>query len=431
MDNEYLELMDKLNSDDVNIRLESLKKLKDKVKRGEVKRPAKGKDVNNHIHTFYSFSPYSPSKAMWMAYNAGLEAAGIIDHDTISGAIEFIEAGRILGVGTTVGLECRADFSKTPLNGRSLNNPDQKSIAYIVIHGVPHNKIDELNQYFASCREKRNDRNSIMVERINDIMRPHGISLDFNDDVIPLSKWNEGGSITERHILYGLSIKLVEKFGKGSQLVLFLKESMNINLNSSMEGYLYDTENEFYLYDLLGILKSEMVPMFYVDANEECPDAEEIVKFARKIGAIPSYAYLGDVTHSVTGDKRDQKFEDDYLELLFDVIKEIGFNAVTYMPSRNSIEQLERVKHLCESYGFLQISGEDINGPRQQFLCTAIRNREFVSLYDSTWALIGHEIEATHDINKGMFSKKVCDEYPDLCERINVFKKIGILKGSS
>ena len=32
------------------------------------------------------FSPYSPSKAIWMAYLAGLTTAGIMDHDSVSGA---------------------------------------------------------------------------------------------------------------------------------------------------------------------------------------------------------------------------------------------------------------------------------------------------------------------------------------------------------
>ena len=31
----------------------------------------------------------------------------------------------------------------------------------------------------------------------------------------------------------------------------------------------------------------------------------------------------------MTGDKKTQKFEDDYLDLLFDVIKDLGFDAVT------------------------------------------------------------------------------------------------------
>ena len=92
---------------------------------GKIPYPKKMGYINNHIHTTYSFSPYSPTKAIWMAFNAGLATAGIMDHDTISGAGEFIEAGRIMGMATTIGIECRVDFSKTPIGGRRINNPDQ------------------------------------------------------------------------------------------------------------------------------------------------------------------------------------------------------------------------------------------------------------------------------------------------------------------
>ena len=46
--------------------------------------------INNHIHTTYSFSPYSPTAAVYAARMEGLCTAGIIDHDSISGAEEFI-----------------------------------------------------------------------------------------------------------------------------------------------------------------------------------------------------------------------------------------------------------------------------------------------------------------------------------------------------
>lgn len=426
MNNKYLGYVDNLNHDDKNIRLQSLRTLKDAIDKGEIEKPAAGNDVNNHIHTTYSFSPYSPTKAVWMAYSAGLATAGIMDHDSISGAREFIEAGKIIGLATTIGMECRVDFSKTTLKGRRINNPDQKTVAYIAIHGVPHSKIDVLNDYFAPYREKRNIRNSRMVDRINEIMCPYGIALDFETDIKPLSKWSEGGSVTERHILYRLSIKLVERFGKGIELVDFLKNNLKLNINAKVEGYLSDPENPFYVYDLLGGLKSDMVSMFYIDADEECPDVADVIRLCNEIGAISAYAYLGDITNSVTGDKKSQKFEDDYIEELFDVIKGIGFTAVTYMPSRNTIEQLRRVKSLCEKYGLLQISGEDINTPRQSFICTAARNGEFSNLYDSTWALIGHEISATQDIKTSIISKKTSAKYSDLKERIMAFKEIGL-----
>ena len=136
-----------------------------------------------------------------------------------------------------------------------------------------------------------------------------------------------------------------------------------------------------------------------------------------------AYAYLGDVGESVTGDKK-RKFEDDYLEELFEVLADLGFMAVTYMPSRNTMEQLTRLKILCKQYNFFEISGEDINSPRQSFICEALAKPEFANLSESTWALIGHEIAATKDLDDAFFSPSTIAKYPDLNERIKVYMQI-------
>jgi len=39
----------------------------------------------------------------------------------------------------------------------------------------------------------------------------------------------------------------------------------------------------------------------------------------------------------------------------------------------------------------MEISGEDINSPRQSFICKALDDPAFSNLADSTWALIRHE----------------------------------------
>ena len=57
-----------------------------------------------------------------------------------------------------------------------------------------------------------------------------------------------------------------------------------------------------------------------------------------------------------------------------------------------------RLRALCDRYGMLQISGEDINSPRQKFICEAMRDPIFANLLDTTWALIHHEQAATEDI---------------------------------
>ncbi len=425
MNNKYQPYFDNLNNEDVRARLDSLAQLAAGIRKGDIEKPLRSNDVNNHIHTFYSFSPYSPSKALWLAYNAGLTTAGIMDHDSISGAREFIEAGKIIGMATTIGAECRVDFSKTPLNGRRINNPDQMSVAYMTMHGVPHTQIDKVRAFFVPFSEARNSRNARMTDRINEMMKPFDIALDFEKEVKPLSKQKEGGSITERHILFALSHKLMENFGKGPRLVDFLRKELKIEISSKNERILLDHDNAFYDYDLLGALKSAMVGMFYIDAAEECPDVREVIALCKETGSIAAYAYLGDVVDSATGDKKSQKFEDDYIEELFETIKTLGFNSVTYMPSRNTTEQLERLKSLCERDELFQISGEDINSPRQKFVCEAMRKPEFSNLIDSTWALIGHEKAATEDLSQGMFSEETVKKHPVLEDRIRIYKKTG------
>lgn len=173
------------------------------------------------------------------------------------------------------------------------------------------------------------------------------------------------------------------------------------------------------------MLKGDLVEAFYLPAAEECPPIEDVVKLADEVGCILAYAYLGDVGDSVTGDKKAQKFEDDYLDLLFDVITDLGFKAVTYMPSRNTLDQLLRLKSLCKKHNLFEISGEDINTPRQSFICEALTRLEFHNLIDSTWALIGHELAATENLDNGLFTAATTAKYPSLEERIQVYKKIG------
>lgn len=398
-------LIEKLNDKDVNVRLASLKALKDMIDAGEIPAPVQGNDVNNHIHTTYSFSPYSPTKAVWMAYNAGLKTAGIMDHDSLSGAREFIKAAEIVGLLSTIGVECRASFKNTPFYDRRINNPDQNGVAYMALHGVPHQMIDTVIEFFKPYSAARNRRNRKMIDNINGLIAKAGISVDFDADVVPLSNSAEGGSITERHLLYALSKKITARFGKGPQVVAFLKNDLGISISAKVEGFLNDENNEVYEYDLLGALKSNMVEKFYIDATDECPDVTEVIALAEKTGAISAYAYLGDVGNSVTGDKKAQKFEDSYLDELFEELHKLGYNAVTYMPSRNTMDQLRRVRGLCDKWNLFQISGEDINSPRQKFICEAQRNPEFKNLYDATMALIAHEKAASEDITKAMFYK--------------------------
>jgi hypothetical protein len=178
--------------------------------------------------------------------------------------------------------------------------------------------------------------------------------------------------------------------GKGQAMVEQLR-SMGLTLSEKQTTQMLDTAYPFYEYDLLGILKSVFVPQIFIDATDECPKLSDMVKLCKEIDAFLCYAYLGDVENSVTGDKKAQKFEDDYLEDVFECLKEEGVTSVTYMPTRNTPMQLQRLRALCDQYGMFQISGEDINSPRQSFVIKAMENPLFQNLIDATWKLIEHE----------------------------------------
>ena len=386
------ELVEQLNNPAKDSRLSALRELTGMYKSGKLIHPETGINVNNHIHTTYSFSPYSPAKAVYLAWESGLATAGIMDHDSVGGILEFIEAAKITDFPVTVGFECRCRLTDTPFEGKRINNPDQKSVAYLAMHAIPHQKLGEAEEFLAPYREKRNLRNRKMVDRLNSKLLPYGISLCFDRDVLPLSQHLSGGSVTERHVLYALCAALTEK--------------------------------ELSRHFLLGLFKSQLIESIYVDADEELPHLTDVIDLSEKLGAIPAYAYLGDVGQSVTGDKKTQAFEDAYLDELLVYLKKSGIRAVTYMPARNSDQQLERIIKLCIDNALFQISGEDINSPLQSFVCEKIETPECRHLIDSAWALIGHELATQSGISNGIFAPGTAEKMPDLDDRIQYYASL-------
>lgn len=240
--------------------------------------------INNHIHTTYSFSPYSPTAAVFAARMEGLCTAGIIDHDSISGAEEFLDAAKLAEMPVTIGMECRVSMKGTRLEGRRTNNPDQVGVSYMTIQGVPHDKIHRLTAFFEPYQAARHARNRLMVDAINRLV---GAQLDYDRDVLPLSMASEGGGVTERHLMYALAIRLVKEVGKGQPMVDKLT-SMGMQLSEKQKTTLLDTAYPFYEYDVLGMLKGTFVPKIYIDADAECPKLSDMVALCREVDAQKS-----------------------------------------------------------------------------------------------------------------------------------------------
>jgi hypothetical protein len=419
-------IIQEINSRNKKFRLYGLEKIY-KLIEIEKKQFKKTEEVNNHLHTIYSFSPYSPSMAAYLAWKAGLQAVGIMDHDSVSGCKELIEACKIIEIASTVGFELRVNFSGTIVEERKLNDPDSKNIGYIAIHGIVESKLPEAKKFLNPIQIARNKRNKKILAKLNNLINSYRMEeIDFNKEVYKISQAKEGGSITERHILFAFARKIIQKTGKGEKLISFLKDNLDIVLSEKIKKFLLDENNQFYLYDLLGILKSSFLDKIFIQPDyDECISVYEAVKFSHSINAIPAYAYLGDVTDSPTGDKRAEKFEDDFLEELIPELKKIGFKAMTYMPPRNTLSQLLRLQGLCKKYELMEISGVDINSPRQSFNYPIILRPEFAHLIEATWALIAHEKLANYDEKYALFNNKNPLKGKSLKERIVIYSEIG------
>lgn len=395
------------------------------------------KESNNHIHTIYSFSPYTPSMAALRGREAGLRVVGSVDHDSIGAAAEMREAASILGMGAVTGFEVRVQLhtpaeveaGKARFADRKLNNPDSVGVAYMTVQGIPARSRAAVEQFLAPIRAARIERTKRMAEAANEILRSvEAPTFDFERDVLGISMAHDGGTVTERHLLFAMAGALIEGFGKGEGLVEGL-EKMGIKLGDDVRRALADRSNPFLQYDLLGVLKSEYLEQFYIQPKHqseggELPDAPSVVEFAKSIGAIPCYAYLGDVTESPTGDKKAEKFEDKYLDELVEYLAGIGFPAITYMPPRNTDDQLKRLAKLAKKHGLIEVSGVDINQPRQQFNCPELGEKRFDHLNTATWALVAHETLG-EDERYGLLSPNNPLTDKPLLKRVERYGKLG------
>ncbi len=397
---------------------------------------ARSGESNNHIHTCYSFSPYTPAAAALAARRAGLDVAGSVDHDSYAAASEMRAACALLGIGSVTGFELRVSLAAAAANfpektarlltERKLNNPDSKGIIYMTVQGVPADAQTEVDAFLLPIRHARLARTRRMAARANKLLSNLALpAIDFERDILAASKFADGGTVTERHLLAAVSRSILTEVAPGPKLTAWLEEKLGLALSAPQRRTLSDSGNPYLVYDLLGTLKAGFLDRIFIQPDEECADVRAVIDLAKRIGAIPAYAYLGDVAESPTGDKKAEKFEDDILDELVPALRDLGFPAITYMPPRNTKAQLLRLQNLCARYGFMEISGVDINQPRQSFNCPELHMPEFRHLDDATWAMVAHEALSSVDRRLGLFSRDNPIAHTPISERITLYAKVG------
>lgn len=412
------------------IKMLSHKRMKKRLKAVKLLKKAEVKDASLipttseaegmlSVHTDYSFSPYSPSLAVYMAYKSGLYFVGISDHDGVAGSEEFTQAAEILGMRSAIGMQLRTRIFED--EGKWLNNVYQKDIAFVSLRGIPHRSVKAIQDYLAPVRAKRAERDRAMVDKFNSRLKRHGIVIDFDKEVKPISKFKEGGTITERHILYAFAKKLMDKFVTADEIVEFIKDKLKVRIEEDFVLKLSDKANPYFAYDLVSCLKNE-VNFFYEEATDALP-VEEVVRIAHDNGALVTYPYIGETSRWYDGEEIVYHMEDDYLVELFEHLAELGFDAVEYRPDLLTPERASLITELVERNGMFTLAYSDINSPRQQF---ALKSENDISeVEDNMWAVVGHAKSAEFDFEDGINSQKSKSKNPDLKARLALYAEIG------
>ena len=372
------------------------------------------------LKTDCSSADFTPAELAYACYLSGSETVGLADTCTLAGAAEFSEACAALGLRCLVGVEVPCYLSRVRKQHLRINGVFQDDVVNLVMTGIPAGQWERVDGWLARKRELRNKRNRRMVELLNERVGKAGVSLSF-EQVLAKSRADEGGTVTERHILEALGGALVERFGRGASLLSALRRNFGITVPEKFKKHLMDVVgNRNYMGDLAAVLRAE-VPSFYVDAEEELCSILELMRIAEEVGAVVVYPYMGDVEQMVFGELRVQKYEDAFFFELLSELARLGVRGVTYCRSRHSPEQVERVREFAEKLGLLRFSGETLYDRRQTRELEELDPEADRDAIRNAAALLASSHAAAANPDEALFSLAAADKIPDLEQRLDYY----------
>lgn len=350
------ELEQKLDSLNRAERKQALSALCERAKAGEITFSEPARAVNLHCHTFFSYNcyGYSPSKIAYLARKAGLAVAGIVDFDVLDGLDEFLEAGRMLGLKTCAGLETRVFVPE--FADKVINSPGEPGISYHIGIGLPNAHLGaEQAQFLAGLRRTAQQRNTELMERVNDYLSP--VRLDYEKDVLSLTP---AGNATERHLCIAYARKARELFGQSAKPAEFWSEKLGVDASAfeGLEGV-----------GLLNTIRAKTMKLGgvgYVQPNGGAfPKMEEMNEFILAAGGIPTVAWLDGTSD---GEKE--------IERLLEVGMATGATAINVIPDRNytayvhdkKLENLYQVVEVAKKLHLPVVAGTEMNRTGQKFV---------------------------------------------------------------
>lgn len=310
-------------------------------------------EVNAHLHSPYSFSAFdSIRQAIEKAVAEGVMIAGINDFNTMNGYAEWADECLRRRVFPLFNIEFIALNRKDQENGILVNDPNNPGRTYLSGKGLAFPQIisgrslEQLNK----IKSEANRHVEKLCARLNDHLLFCG--SPFIIDYYTVLKDLTMGNIRERHLARALRMKTEEHFAdRPAQSAFYQKLFEGEALKSDPEKTAA-VENE-----IRGNLLKAGGPAFVPENPDSFPEVDDICRIIIDAGGIPAYPFLGD---DANGNFTD--FERDPDKAL-ETLRNRGICSVEFIPTRNSLDVLEKYAGFCRDKGFIVTFGTEHNTP--------------------------------------------------------------------
>lgn len=345
--------------------------------------------INMHQHSFFSYNAdgYSPSHIAWNSRQAGFYAAGLCDFDVLDGLEEFLAAGFLLGLRSTVNVETRAFLKE--FSGVDINSPGEPGVTYIMGAGFTSVPDPDSPQHamLALLRDKAGDRNLALTGRINAALPD--IAVDYRREVEPLSP---GGCPTERHIIKAYADKTRSVFNDPEKLNAFVANLFGVSAQEAAR--MVDNKGGFE--EKLRSKLAKNGGLGYEKPTEKTfPLVDDFVKWVLDCGAVPMIAWLDGTTAG----------ESDAAAMV-ECMAAKGVCAINIIPDRNhnisdakqrkiKLEKLDEIMKIARGSSMPVNIGTEMNKAGQPFAddldCEALApyKDDFIS---GARVLVGHTL---------------------------------------
>jgi len=400
-------------------RCDALGKLNALLRSGRVAVVPEQPLVNLHSHTFYSFNAYgySPSSLAWEAKKRGLSAFGIMDHETLAGVEEFLDACRLLAVRGLGGIETRVFIPGW--SDREINMPGEPGVFGFLGCGFTSGTApagSKAQKLLVRMASSARDRNLSLISKLNG----HLVDIEISYEREVLALVPTGGTATERHIALLLESKARSVFPDPAAQAAFWSGALELGKVEVARALAVPGELAL---SIRSRLMKRDGPCYCPATRESYPSLGESIAMMRELQAVPVAGWLDGMSRG----EQDPR-------LLLDLMKENDVPAISIIPDRNwnipDQEMRQRKTHklheiLDESLKrkMVLVVGTDMSKHGQKFVddFNAEPLKPFAAEFvRGAMILVGHA-RLLESVGVGLSSAEVDERFQGNLDRRNAF----------